>query len=74
MLALDSPRLIVLRTFAFDYHSGQWSRLYRLGCRADSLLRSRGHHARTPQYADHIAEAARKSDLYASLVQKYGQE
>ena len=31
--------VFALHVFCMDYHSGQWSRLYRLGCRIDTRYR-----------------------------------
>lgn len=71
---MDSQTVNIIRTFAYDYYNGQWSRLYRLGCRADSLLRARGHHARTPEYQDHISEKARQTPLYRQLEASYADD
>jgi hypothetical protein len=74
MLALSPDKLWSIRAFAADYYGSQWSRLYRLMCRADHLMALRGHHARTPEYHDYMMDRARLTPMYAELVAKYGGE
>lgn len=73
--ALDHMGLVVLATFGSDYYVGQWSRLYRLQCRARALI------ARRYCYADGTANiparyiaSARRTKLYRELVSKYAKD
>ena len=72
-------RLVTLFNFCHDYHSGQWSRLYRLLCRTDRALE---RHLKA-MYQGYYWSAANKGltlvrynddRLYQDLVEKYGDE
>lgn len=50
-----------LAVFLMDYHSGQWSRGYRLLCRLDANLSS------------NLCEELRQEPVYAYLVDHYSE-
>lgn len=62
-------KLLALRAFAMDYHSGQWSRGYRILSMTYLRLEKK------PLYAhgnrDALLEYARRTKLYKDLVFKY---
>ena len=61
-------KLMVLRVFVSDYHSGQWSRGYRLSCAIDrKLKRIKGNSFIT----DEQIRIARKFPFYKELETKY---
>ena len=49
-----------LAVFLMDYHSGQWSRGYRLLCKL-----------RPQNFSSAFCEELRETEVYAELVQKY---
>lgn len=49
-----------LAVFLMDYHSGQWSRGYRMMCR----LRPRN-------FSSELCEELRETEIYQHLVQNY---
>ena len=59
MKALRSVRF-ELAVFLMDYHSGQWSRGYRLLCRL-----------RPDNFSASFCEQMRETEVYAALVTKY---
>lgn len=70
---MSFKKLVILRVFAMDYHSGQWSRGYLLLCKATKRLEEVfSWKERNPVYIDSISNAARRTKLYKDLVEKYG--
>lgn len=63
-------KLYVLRAFASDYHSGQWSRGYKILSMTWLRMKAKGI-LNTPNFDNNI-EMARKTHLYQVLVDKYG--
>lgn len=61
-------RTIILFVFAMDYHSGQWSRGYRLLCRCQRRLR---RYAIAHILNDATIHSARRTKLYRTLVKNY---
>ena len=52
-----------LAVFLMDYHSGQWSRGYRLLCKLD------------PQnFSSSFCEEMRETDIYAELVARFAEK
>lgn len=49
-----------LAVFLMDYHSGQWSRGYRILCRLEAN-----------NFSYNLCEELRKTDIYQHLVDKY---
>lgn len=39
---MSTAKLYTICRLSADWHSGQWSRVYRIGCRAHKLLQRRG--------------------------------
>ena len=70
---MSTKKLLALRAFAMDYHSGQWSRGYKLLSMTYLRLRSKGI-GDTPnnKIMDFKLNEARKTDLYRQLVQFWG--
>lgn len=50
-----------LAVFCMDYHSGQWSRGYRLLCRLNPT-----------NFSSALCDEMRETEVYAALVEKYG--
>lgn len=72
MDALTTRTLQTLAVFGADYHGGQWSRLYRLQCRASALLARRGE---LPVYVvPGLTRQIQRSGAYAALVARYGND
>lgn len=65
---MSLKKLIILRTFAMDYHSGQWSRGYKILSLTSLRLR-----AKVPEVkvTDGMFDAARRTKIYKELVEKY---
>ena len=51
-----------LAVFCMDYHSGQWSRGYRLLCKLH------------PNFTDNFCDECRESEAYQFLVANYGRK
>jgi len=67
--------LVALSLFCANYHEGQWSKLYRVGCLARQYL-LRWYQIRSPEEwseATYISRdcQARAEHLYVQLVDKY---
>lgn len=74
-LALSHRKLVVLAVFGSDYHGGQWSRLYRLQCRARNIIAERYTYPDgTHNIPRPMIGAARRTRLYRELVAKFGNE
>lgn len=56
--------IATLYVLCMDYHSGQWSRGYRLLCRIARRY--------NPRLADGYLTELRAGDLYANLAERYG--
>jgi hypothetical protein len=70
---MSFKKLVILRVFAMDYHSGQASRGYLLLCKSTKRLeRIYQYKERHPVNIDSIEKAARRTKLYKDLVDKYG--
>lgn len=65
MSAARFELVATLYVLCMDYHSGQWSRGYRLLSRITSRYRR-------PHISDAYAAVIRSSELYATLVRRYG--
>lgn len=39
---MKTSKLVSIAELSARWHGGQWSRLYRIGCRAHTLLKKRG--------------------------------
>ncbi len=50
----------ILAAFCIDYHSGQWSRGYRLICRM-----------KPQNFSSKLMDELRETELYQYLVEKY---
>lgn len=61
MKKIRKEHLFELAVFLMDYHSGQWSRGYRLLCRLGVGM-----------ITDSCFEECRESEIYQHLVAKYG--
>ena len=61
---MDNNTLTTIYVFCSDYHSGQWSRGYRLLCRIHNYL---GISHLSDGYIDEL----RDTDTYRELVSKY---
>ena len=59
-------RLFTLAVFCDDYHSGQWSRLYRISCRLRTHYRM--------QISDGYADECRENAYYEHLVANFGND
>jgi hypothetical protein len=64
---MSFKKLVILRVFAMDYHSGQGSRGYKILSMTYKRLFNKG-------FADHMIKAARRTKLYKDLVDKYGSQ
>jgi len=53
---LNDDSLVALYNIACDWHSGQWSRGYRLLCHARRLLERRGINLETPADPGYLAD------------------
>lgn len=80
---MNPIRIAAIYTFAAHYHSGQWSRGYRLLCRARrAWLRRAGIEPRLDYWervieqetAKPISERGELSNLYFTLAERYGNE
>lgn len=60
-------RLIIIRVFASEHHSGQWSRGYKLSSLTSLALKRRG----IDKISDREWNQAKKSGLYGYLVNRY---
>lgn len=67
---MSLKKLFILRAFAMDYHSGQWSRGYKILSLAGMRLRANG--IESSWETDQKLNAARRTKLYKELVEKYG--
>lgn len=65
---MSFKKLVILRVFAMDYHSGQSSRGYKILSMTFLRLKAKGKY----HIEDHILKAARRTKLYKDLVDKYG--
>lgn len=64
---MSFKKLVILRVFAMDYHSGQWSRGYKILSLTSMRLRAKGM-----DMNDNQIKCARRTKLYKDLVEKYG--
>lgn len=64
---MSNTKLFILLYFCNDYHSGQWSRGYKLMCKTQKALRRRNL---IPII--HSDSLLRQTTLYKELVEKYG--
>lgn len=62
---MSFKKLVILRVFAMDYHSGQNSRGYKILSMTYKRLSNKG-------FADHMIASARRTKLYKDLVERYG--
>lgn len=60
--------LLALHVFCADYHSGKWSRLYRLGRLTGSRLRSLGVNSR--ELDAKLYSVVRRGPSYRRLVRR----
>lgn len=65
--------LLALYHYCTGYHSGMWSREYRLLCRVMRVFRSRSH---SEEYASCLLddENAQALEIYTTLVKNYQHE
>lgn len=61
--------LFTLHVFASNYHSGQWSRGYRLSCRTKQRLTHYGINLN--QFPAKLFHNAERTKLYRQLVRDY---
>ena len=67
---MSTKKLLALRAFATDYHSGQWSRGYKLLSMTMIRLEKKAIYKYGDK--DHLLKMARHSRLYKYLVDNYG--
>lgn len=66
--------LFALYVFCADYHSGQWSRLYRLSCRLASQYRVRLSDNAWREIRDGGDEWYEAHEFYNELVARYAND
>lgn len=66
---MSFKKLVILRVFAMDYHSGQNSRGYKILSMTHKRLISKDY---THATSDNTMNCARRTKLYKDLVDKYG--
>jgi hypothetical protein len=67
---MSLTKLLTLRAFAMNYHSGQWSRGYRILSMTHLRLKAKGFE--TGRDTDLMLAQCMRSKLYKYLVKKYG--
>lgn len=63
---MSFKKLVILRVFAMDYHSGQWSRGYKILSMTYIRLKAKGM-----DMNDNQIKCARRTKLYKDLVERY---
>lgn len=69
---MSLKKLLALRAFAMDYHSGQWSRGYKILSMTSLRIEKHKDKPNTWEMYDRMIENARKTKLYKTLVERYG--
>lgn len=70
---MSARKLLCLAYFGMNYHSGQWSRGYKLMCRAQKLLRRKGLSTQLSISCDH-PQSIENDKFYQRLVENYGEK
>jgi len=73
---MSTEKLLALIKFGVEYHSGQWSRGYRLQCRATQLLRNRFDEFIVNRILDNLLGeytgfSAKTDSIYRQLVKSH---